>query len=207
MRQLSVIWQKLTSWLTERWLRIHTTDRVEALTSEGCHYTPLPYVMIFQMFKDLKPGHRDVFVDIGCGKGRVLCCASRLNIKEAVGIELNPLLVEVAQRNVIRLRGARAPVNVVTVSAECYSYDGATILYLYNPFNERITRLVLAKLEDSYKRNPRLIRVVYANPLYEHAFLDSGLWEKYSEWSATEFPGFGCAVSFWRTQAESEGKL
>ncbi len=197
--QINVAWQKVSSILTERWLNIHTTDRVEALTDEGIHYTPLPYVMITRMFEVLKPTKDDVFLDVGCGKGRVLCCASRLPMKRVVGIEQNDQLLKVAGRNVECLRGACTPVDLVCTSAETYSYDGATIVYLYNPFNERITRVMTARLRESVARAPRKLRIVYANPVHANVFEESGWLRKSSEWPASDFPGFGYPVSFWQT--------
>lgn len=195
--QISVAWQKLSSVLTERWLGIQTTDRVEALTSEGIHYTPLPYVMISRLFEVLNPGKDDVFLDVGCGKGRVLCCAGRLPIKRVIGIEQNEELLKVARKNVDNLRGACAPVDLICTSAETYSYDDATIVYLYNPFNERITRVMIERLQESLKRLPRKLRVVYANPVHDNVLVESGWLKKTAEWPATDFPGFGYPVSFW----------
>jgi SAM-dependent methyltransferase len=195
--QISVAWQKLSSVFTERWLGIQTTDRVEALTDEGIHYTPLPYVMITRMFEVLNPGKDDVFLDIGCGKGRVLCCASRLPMKRVIGIEQNGALLEVARKNVDNLRGANAPVDLICTSAETYSYDDATIVYLYNPFNERITHVTIDRLHASIKQKPRRLRIVYANPVHENVFTESGWLQKYAEWPSTAFPGFGYPVSFW----------
>jgi 16S rRNA G966 N2-methylase RsmD len=197
--QINVAWQKVSSILTERWLGIHTTDRVEALTAEGIHYTPLHYVMISRMFEVLQPTKNDVFLDVGCGKGRVLCCASRLPMKRVIGIEQNDQLLKIAHRNVERLRGACTPVDLICTSAETYSYDDATIVYLYNPFNERITRAMTDRLRESVARSPRELRIAYANPVHANVFQDSGWLRKWAEWPASDFPGFGYPVSFWRT--------
>jgi hypothetical protein len=85
-------------------------------------------------------------------------------------------------------------------SAEDCNYDDATVVYLYNPFNARLTELVMDKLFQSYCRCPRRLRVVYANPVHEHAFRRHDWLEKYEEWPATDFPVFGYAVSFWEAR-------
>jgi methylase of polypeptide subunit release factors len=41
----------------------------------------------------------DVFVDFGCGKGRVLYLACRHPFKEVIGVDLSPAVVEAARRN------------------------------------------------------------------------------------------------------------
>ena len=141
----------------------------------------------------------DVFVDIGCGKGRVVCCACRTSIRKVVAIELNGSLLKQTMDNVAKLRGRRCPVEAISLSAEEYDYTDATIAYLYNPFNARLTERVMEKLYYSYSKLHRPLRVVYANPIHEHVLRKYNFLEKYEEWPASDFPVFGCAVSFWRT--------
>jgi precorrin-6B methylase 2 len=192
-------WQKLSSAVAECWLRIRTTGQVDPLTREGVHYTPLPYVMVFRMLRFLALQSDDVFVDIGCGKGRVLCCACRLPIKRVVGIEQNEELLQISRANLKSVRGACAPVELVHCSAEQYAYNDATVIYLYNPFNERITELVIDALHASYQRARRRMRIVYANPVHEQVMGKHGWLSKRAEWPETDFPGFGYSVSFWET--------
>ncbi|HJZ75876.1 MAG TPA: hypothetical protein VKE51_29280, partial [Vicinamibacterales bacterium] len=93
----------------------------------------------------------------------------------------------------------RAPVDPVATSAEEYDYADATVVYLYNPFNERLTQLVMEQLFRSYSRAPRAMRVVYANPVHETALTRHGWLEKYAEWPASDFPVFDYPVAFWRS--------
>ena len=57
------------------------------MPAEQHYYATVPYRAIFRIltFLSLKPS--DVFVDLGCGKGRVVCCAATYDIAEAIGIE------------------------------------------------------------------------------------------------------------------------
>ena len=50
---------------------------------------------------------RYTFVDIGAGKGRALLVAAESPFREVVGIELNPDLAAVAERNLAMVRSAR----------------------------------------------------------------------------------------------------
>jgi hypothetical protein len=210
MRHLQVLWHRAYSWWYEFYLRIETRGAVQPVTHEGVHYTPLPYPMIFRMLRllDLQPS--DVFVDVGCGKGRVVCCVCRVPIRTVVALELNNELLGQALENTARVRGRRTTVVPVALSAESYNYDAATVVYLYNPFNERITRLVLRRLYESYLAVPRPIRVVYANPVHESLLKEHGWLEKYAEWPSDAFPVFGYPVSFWRSMPRGNragGKL
>ena len=157
---LDIAWQKMTSVAIERWLRIQTTGYVKPINGEAIHYTPLPYIMVFRLLRRLELSPTDVFVDIGSGKGRVVCCAARWPVRKVVGIELNEELVEVSQRNVRRLRGRQAEVHIVHTSAEAFNFDGASIIYLYNPFTERLTTKVLELIDESQQRSPRPLRLI-----------------------------------------------
>lgn len=205
MQRLQILWHKTYSWWYEFYLHINTRGAVKPVTDEGVHYTPLPYPMIFRMLRLLDLQANDVFVDVGCGKGRVVCCVCRLPIKAVVALELNDDLLAQAMANVSNVRRKRTTVVPVALSAENYDYDDATVVYLYNPFNERITRLVIEQLYQSYLAVPRTIRIVYANPVYDSVLMQHGWLEKYAEWRDDAFPVFGYAVSFWRTTPHGDG--
>lgn len=198
-RILRVIWQKVQSLWFEIYFGIHTRGYAPPPTDEGISYSPLPYSVIFRMLKYLDMKEHDVFVDVGCGKGRVVCCVCRTPIKKVVAIELNRELLNQALVNTRRLRGKISLVEPVLKSAEDYDYEDATVVYFYNPFSARLVELVMERLFESFMRSPRLICVVYANPIHTEAIGRLNWLEKYEEWPASEFPGFGCPVSFWRS--------
>ena len=197
--QLQILWHKGVSACVEAYLGINTRGAVSAPNDEGVHYTPLPYPLIFKMLAMLELQPHDVFVDIGCGKGRVVCCASRRTVTKVVALELNGDLLAQMRDNVRRLRGRKAPVDAVQRSADEYEFPDVTVAYLYNPFNARLTERVMERLFQSYVTNPRQVRVIYANPVHETAMLKHGWLRKYHEWPASDFPVFGYPVSFWRS--------
>jgi SAM-dependent methyltransferase len=196
--RMGILWHRAYSLCAERYLGIRTRGLERPPNAEGVHYTPLPYPLVFRMLRELGPGPEDVFVDVGCGKGRVVCCAARARMKKVIALELNPALLGQAVRNAAAVRGRRTVVVAVEQSAETYNYEDATVVYLYNPFNARLTGMVLEQLRQSASRRPRTVRVVYANPVHESTVVQHGWLKKYEEWPASEYPVFGYAVSFWR---------
>ena len=199
--RIHALLQKTESWWSELCLGIDTRGAVAPPTQEGVHYTPLPYSMIYRMRTFLRLDAEDVFYDIGCGKGRVVCCMSQLPIKRVVAIELNPVLLEQTMGNVAKLRKRKCPVEAVHRSAEDCDYSDATVAYLYNPFNARLTAKVIEKLSASWTSHPRNLKIIYANPVHEDVFQANHWLEKYAEWPASDFPVFGYRVSFWRSAA------
>lgn len=195
--QLGGILQRLNSLWWERVLGIDTTGHVEPTVKWGVHYTALPYQVIHQVLDHLEMAPNDSFVDIGCGKGRVLCCAARRNLHKVVGIEVNPILADDARLNAAGLRGRCSPIEVFTGPAEEFDYSAATVLYLYNPFGVPIMEKVFKALSASYERRPRKIKIAYVNCVHESVLEATGWLGKTAEWPASKFPAFGCPVSFW----------
>jgi len=50
-------------------------------------------------------------------------------------------------------------------------------IFLFNPFDEIIMKGVLENINKSLKRSPRLLHIVYLNPLYKDLFTGKGFKE------------------------------
>ena len=187
----------------ERYFRISTTGYVSPVSNGGTHYTPLPYQILWKMFKHLDLRAADVNEHIACGKGRVICCACRTPVGRVVGIEVNDKLANEARQNLRNVRGCRSQTEVLSIYAEKYDYADATVLYLYNPFDEAIFRKTLAKVDASFRAHPRPFRIVYANNMYERPLEELGWLRKYQEWPAEAFPAFGYPIAFWASPKQS----
>lgn len=196
---LGTLWQRAHSLVTERYLGIDTTGLFPPIAEGFGHYAPLPYRVIFAIFRRLNLNPSDVFVDIGCGKGRAICCACRVGVSRVIGIEVFPQLVEKARENLKRLRGPKCEAEIHCIYAEQFDYKHATVLYMYNPFNEENMRKTLLRIKESWQANPREIRIAYANNLFEAALAEVDWLSKEEEWPARMFPGFDCPIAFWRT--------
>lgn len=105
------------------------------------------------------------FIDLGCGKGRVLMLASRLPFREVIGIELNQQLAAIAERNVERwesLGEARCPIRVQAGDATEPPLPGTpTLLFLYNAFAEPL----VCRLADNIARSngSSVVDLIYQN--------------------------------------------
>jgi SAM-dependent methyltransferase len=110
----------------------------------------------------------DVFVELGCGKGRVvLDAARRYPFRRVVGVELAPGLSDVARALVERERGRLRcrDVRIQTMDATEFRVpDDMTHAYLYNPFNGATFERVCANIVESLDRAPRTVRLMYLHP-------------------------------------------
>ncbi len=127
-------------------LRVDTKGIVQTNIPDGCHAASADYPTVATMLDGLDLSPDDVLVDIGCGKGRVICLAARRQVGRVIGLDLSPEIIRVAAANVRRLRGARSPVEAVVADAVTYDYRDVTCAYLFNPFEHFVLDRVLAKI-------------------------------------------------------------
>lgn len=87
------------------------------------------------------------FVDLGSGKGRALLLASGMGFRDVTGVELNPELASIAERNAqIWTQAGRggSPIAVICGDAtDLQLPDGPVIVYLYNSFRAPVLRKLL----------------------------------------------------------------
>lgn len=115
-----------------------------------------------------------VFVDYGCGKGRVLALAAERPFLRVEGIELSEDMHRVAESNIANARRngtLRAPVVVHHRDATEYELpQEPVVIYLFNPFGEPVIARVLDKLEASLRDRPRDAYIIYVNAIHRHCF-------------------------------------
>ena len=120
------------------------------------------YIWLDKMFES-KPLKKDaVFVDVGCGEGRVLSYLYNKGFRcKMTGIELDPDVAETA-----RQRTARCT-NITVLNANVLEagsvFEDATAVYLFNPFNEEVLTAFVELLERTCKHP---VIFYYSNDLY-----------------------------------------
>ncbi len=125
------------------------------------------------------------FIDLGCGKGRVLAVATEFTFASIVGIELSPPLCRTAARNAKRVAArypGRTSIQVVCGDATKPELPAAgdVVLFLYNSFQ----RPLVAKLVDHLEKamagsgTGRLF-VIYYNPTNAELFDASDAFVRY----------------------------
>jgi SAM-dependent methyltransferase len=140
-------------------------------------YTASPWWALRLLLPRSAVSPSDVFVEFGCGKGRiVLEAALRYDFTRVVGVELAPELSEVA-RAIVAAEQHRLRCRDVTIeTADATRYqvpDDMTHAYLYNPFTGTTFERVRANIVASLDRAPRRLRLIYLNPV-EHETLTAG---------------------------------
>jgi SAM-dependent methyltransferase len=114
---------------------------------------------------ELKPS--DVFLDFGCGVGRVVIdVARRHRIKHVIGIDLSGDFVEIARRNIaMAQKKLLSKIEVVKIDAADFVIPNEiTIAFFFNPFHGHVLDRVLSNLRHSLERNPRELRIICLIP-------------------------------------------
>lgn len=138
----------------------------QAFDFTSLYSRPFGWMNFFRVFRTLKIGPDDVFLDIGAGTGRATICASLLPFRRVIGVEIDPEIHEQARRNAESLR-SRHRTKITFVRADARSYaipDDVTVIFMYNPFGGEIFAQVMANIFASLDRAPRRLRLVYSYP-------------------------------------------
>lgn len=168
----------LASWLLmrdefkyEKAFGIRTAAIKKSNSTEFFHYQGAGYRILFRLFKAMPPDTKKYdFVDIGCGKGRVVFVAESAGYDHLTGIELDEELIKEAKNNLKQyvLKRKISGIEFIHINALTYEYKNkATVYFLFNPFNEEILRQVLARICQLTSSETWFI---YMNPRYQKPF-------------------------------------
>jgi SAM-dependent methyltransferase len=129
-------------------------------------YLPSPERVTRWMLGHAGVQHREyTFVDLGCGKGRVLLVASTFPFQAIVGVEVSGALSAIARENIARFQPTNRKcrdVRVETIDATRFEFPNTNLLvHLYHPFEPVVTSAVLTTLERSLASSPRKVVITY----------------------------------------------
>jgi SAM-dependent methyltransferase len=154
------------------------SDRVGRF-ADAAQNLPVNYYLLFRLVGRTVFKPDDVFYDIGCGAGRVLCYVARKHISRVVGVELSPAFADEARKNAMTLRGRVSPIEVRCGDAADMDYSDGTVFFLYHPFGPGTLRAVLDRIRKSVDSHRRPILFMYQNPVHSSVFRSSG-WLHYA---------------------------
>ncbi|QJU58804.1 class I SAM-dependent methyltransferase [Sphingomonas sp. AP4-R1] len=121
------------------------------------------------------------FIDLGSGKGRAVLMAADHPFQRVIGVEFAKELHDVAVANFAKraaLHGADDRVALHLDDATRFPLPpGPLVLFLFNPFDPPVLTDVVDAAMDSWKADPRPIRILYMNPVH-HAAWTAGGWQE-----------------------------
>lgn len=137
----------------------------------GNGYAPTPALPLVRMLAHLRiDWNRFIFVDLGCGKGKVLLIAGGRPFRRVIGVEMSLDLITVAARNLKSYRGKRRCAQYALVCEDAANFvipEVPAVFYLYDPFGETVLRDILTKIERSVRKVKRECYLLYFTPNHE----------------------------------------
>jgi 16S rRNA G966 N2-methylase RsmD len=111
------------------------------------------------------------FLDIGCGKGKIMLIASTLGFKTGVGFEINKNLSIIAEKNLIikKIENKYKIINENAVNKNII--PEFSVCYFYNPFNKVMSQKFFNILEEKKTKINKYL--IYVNPLFSKLLNDN----------------------------------
>lgn len=155
--------------------RAEQLDRLTIVGDNAIHatrYEPTPPGVLEDMLIELpKDLSSYTFVDLGCGKGRVLCLAAAHSFARIIGVEFAEELHRTARENVAAFSAPWRRVRDISVAlgdaAELHLPETPLVLFMFNPFRPPVLGRLVQNIERSLAAHPRPAYVLYYMP--EHA--------------------------------------
>ncbi len=140
---------------------------------DGCSYQAVSLLYLRLMQRLLRGDRREVFVDIGCGKGRACFFAAAEDLcANVVGIDHSAELIEDAKRNLANLPADLAKrISFVVSDAREYRLPARpAIVFFFNPFGSDVMGAFIDANLAHFQRYGSLI--IYVNDVHYHLLID-----------------------------------
>ena len=112
-----------------------------------------PYLGLDIVLSDLKFDQGESFIDIGCGKGRVLAYLVSKGFKGKItGVELNPQVASVARSWTSNYRN----IEIIEGDAFGVDFNNYTVLFMYRPMDMDTFIMFVNLLEMTLKKEIKL---------------------------------------------------
>ena len=136
-------------------------------------YQPLNYLALQKIFRAIPLDFKDIsFIDMGCGKGRVLIYGLLMNCQKAIGVEISKELHEICRRNLENFPSDRYDLLLNDVT-KCELDDQVNLVFFIDPFGmsdeikTSAMSLCLHNIAKSLERRERLIYIACYNTNYD----------------------------------------
>jgi SAM-dependent methyltransferase len=157
---------------------VHANDLVHANV-----YQPVNFHIAEKLFSTLTDADKQTaFVDVGCGKGRVLAMAAYHGFAQVYGFDIAAPMCTASQLLATQLE-TKFPDCFIQI--DCKNADDyviptdAGVLFLFNPFDHIIMETFAKNVMKSLQEKPRQIKVLYANPVCKNIWLQHGFVETF----------------------------
>jgi SAM-dependent methyltransferase len=176
LADLSFDWKHGTD--TMKWVDVDFFETASQNKSRAVRYQATKVRPLAKLLSKLRLPTTGSFLDLGCGKGRVLLIASQLGYRRVVGVEFCSHLCRQARQNVDRFRTQHpdcSPIDVIESDVALYRFAGdESVLFMYNPFDQVVVKQTMDNVRTSVRMMPRDIWLIYNTPLQHETIQQQG---------------------------------
>ena len=167
MAKDNVSYQNEMQW--DKLLKIKTTGRDDSHSDQYHYpYEPTPYCVLERLANSGLLGKKNTVLDYGTGKGRVCFYLSYQIRSHSIGIEYDERIFAGVRENQKHAVSSARTLFVKT-NAENYAVpEEVDRCYFFNPFSVEILQKVLARIYESFYRNPREMLLFFYYPSDEY---------------------------------------
>jgi SAM-dependent methyltransferase len=166
---------ELCSMLERAWDRAHNVDTSGQIDLESLEVvgenrssgtsirstSPKAFRLLAGFFPADKSDY--TFLDVGCGKGRVVLLASQLGFNRVIGLEFSPWAAEVAKNNIRMFSGNRAGLGSCSiVVADALNYElpnEPLMLFVAIPFRPELLERFFDNVLEVFERYKKPIKI------------------------------------------------
>lgn len=116
----------------------------------------------------------DALFDFGFGKGGVLIMGYDKGIKKIGGVEIDPELFEIAEKNLQKLKIDNYKLLCGDAAEIVNELDNYTFFHMYNPFHGTVFRKTINNIEGSWIRRKRKIILLYSGVTQHNEVIKNG---------------------------------
>lgn len=141
------------------------TSGIDDTKADNYHhpYEPTPYEVLERLADSDYISKNHIFIDYGCGKGRVGFFLHHVMGCKTVGLEYDQNIYQQALYN-LDCYGKNGDISFFCKNAAEYIIEDENCFYFFNPFSVEILRSVLARILDSYYAEPREMKLFFYYP-------------------------------------------
>ena len=144
-------------------------------------YQPVNFYTAERLFANIDSTDlTGAFLDMGCGKGRVIAMAAAYGFKEIIGVDFSAQLCYDATQLCRKIEQKYRGASIVVECDDARDYvipANVSVIFLFNPFDDLIMQDFLKQVSATLYKHPRRLKILYANPQYKKQWLDAGFKE------------------------------
>jgi SAM-dependent methyltransferase len=139
------------------------------------------HLFLARALRGRRIGREDVFLDYGCGSGRVILHAARRPFGRVIGLDMDAAALSIARENAERFTPRMRAGRLDVLEADATEWqvpDDVSYIYMYNPFWGDVFTRTLQQVCDSLDRAPRPLEILYAYPTCAEQVMATGRFER-----------------------------